>query len=372
MYNYLNQYIDIIRLSRAENVGSKTFFDLMKLYGDASRAISMLPELAKKGGRLKDIIIPSKEEIEKELELSEKIGAKLVTYKCPEYPEELLQIPDLPAVITLKGDASLLVRKKLAIVGARNCSINGKNFAYKVAKELSEAGIVIVSGLARGIDGAAHLGSLENGTIAVIAGGIDNIYPPEHKELYKKISENGLIIAESPYGASPRGQHFPRRNRIIAGLSRGVAIIEAAYGSGSLITARMALEYNKDIFAMPGFPLDPRSAGTNNLIKQGANLLLSAGEIIDYFGQSSLIKPEKILPKEPIRNESKKINNNDEQIETIRNDVQKLLSNYPLSVEELIKDTKYDISVVLTILLELELAGKINRHRDNKVSLTLI
>jgi DNA processing protein len=359
------EQINILRLIRTENIGPKTFFSLVKLYGSATSAIEQLVSST----RIKNI--PSIQSALAEIQAIEKIGGKIITYLDEAYPQLLLQIPDLPPLLSVLGDESLLNKKNIAIVGARNCSLNARNFAYNLAKELGEEDFVVVSGLARGIDKAAHLGALASGTIAVIAGGINNIYPPEHRSLYQDIiKEQGLIVAEYAYNASPRGEHFPRRNRIIAGISHSIAVIEATFGSGSLITARMSLEYNRELFAMPGFPLDPRASGTNNLLKNGANILLSSKDIIDNYRATNLFFNKQLLrAKEAAVELLTPIKNHTSSSQKMLDDVEKLLSHHPISLEELINHANCDISVVLTTLLELELAGKIVRHADNKVSL---
>jgi DNA processing protein len=367
MTNSSEEKINILRLIRTENIGPRTFFSLIKLYGSATAAISHLGELAGKKN------IASPQSVLAEIEATEKLGAKIITYLDDAYPQLLLQVPDLPPALSVLGDESLLNKNNIAIVGARNCSLNGKNFAHNLAKQLGEAEFVVVSGLARGIDKACHLGALASGTIAVIAGGINNIYPPEHADLYQQIvKEQGLIVAESAYNASPRGEHFPRRNRIIAGISHSIAVIEATFGSGSLITARMALEYNRELFAMPGFPLDPRASGTNNLLKNGAHILLSAQDIIDNYHQTNLFtNKQRLQAKEAAAELLTPLENYQAPNEKMRHDVEKLLSCHPIGLEELINHANCHISVVLSILLELELAGKVVRHADNKVSLVV-
>lgn len=264
---YSDETIDILRLIRSENVGPKTFFNLVKFFGSASCALENVQDFSVKGGRSKPIKLYSKDSALKELRELEKNNSYLITYKDQNYSELLLQIPDFPPVLSYKGNISLLNHEKIiAIVGARNSSVNGKAFAAKLSKDLVKAGYITVSGLARGIDSSVHSSSLDH-TIAVIAGGTDHIYPPENKTLYEEIAKNGLILAELPIGSKPLSQHFPQRNRIISGLALATIVIEAGIKSGSLITANFALEQNRDVFAVPGFPLDPICIGSNQLIK---------------------------------------------------------------------------------------------------------
>jgi len=277
---YSNETIDILRLIRSENVGPKTFFNLIKFFGSVTRALENVEDFSVKGGRSKPIKVYSKDSALKELKELEKNNSYLITYKDLNYSELLLQIPDFPPVLSCKCNISLLNHEKIiAIVGARNSSVNGKAFAAKLSKDLVKAGYVTVSGLARGIDSAVHSSSLGN-TIAVIAGGIDHIYPPENKALYEEIAKNGLLLAELPIGFKPLSQHFPQRNRIISGLALATIVIETGMKSGSLITANFALEQNRDVFAVPGFPLDPRCMGSNQLIKNGAYLFESVEDIL--------------------------------------------------------------------------------------------
>lgn len=250
--------LDWIRLIRTENVGPITFHRLMEQYGSAAKALDMLPELARRGGRSKPLRVAPKAEAEREVQANRRFGARLICACEPDYPEPLAAVDDAPPVISVAGHAHLLRRRAVAIVGARNASLNGKKFAESLARDLGEAGLLVVSGLARGIDTAAHAGSIASGTAAVLAGGIDVVYPPENEGLYRDIMALGVVVAESPIGTQPQARHFPRRNRLISGLSLGVLVVEAALRSGSLITARMALEQGREVMAVPGSPLDPR------------------------------------------------------------------------------------------------------------------
>jgi len=368
--NYSEETIDILRLIRSENVGPKTFFHLIKLFGSASKALENIGEFSVKGGKSKPITVFSRSAAEKEINALKKIGAYLITYKDFNYSQLLLQIHDFPPILSYKGNITLLNSEKtIAIVGARNSSINSRGFAAKIAKELVEQGCVTVSGLARGIDTAVHEAS-GNNTIAVIAGGIDHIYPPENKELFERISNSGLLLAELPVGSKPLSQHFPQRNRIISGLALAAVIVEASLRSGSLITANYALEQNREIFAVPGFPMDPRCMGTNKLIKDGAYLLESSADIISNMATYENLK--KSLEetqnsgnnfKLPIGNDNLEIKDVDRQV------VIRLLSSSPVTFELLSYETKLSLPVIYTICLELELAGRVARHVGNKISL---
>ena len=255
--------VDWLRLIRSENVGPVTFWHLLRYYGSAGAALDALPELSRKGGRKKPVRIQSIAAAETEMGANRKAGARLVAAQEPAYPFRLAETEDAPPVLSVRGDPGLCNAPVVGIVGARNASSNGKRFARTVAQDLGKAGVVVASGLARGIDAAAHAGALETGTVAVVAGGIDVCYPPEHEGLMAEIAARGAILAEQPIGTKPQGRHFPRRNRVISGVSSGVLVVEAAVRSGSLITARLAGEQGRDVFAVPGSPLDPRCKGTN-------------------------------------------------------------------------------------------------------------
>jgi len=368
---YSNETIDILRLIRSENVGPKTFFNLIKFFGSATRALENVEDFSVKGGRSKPIKVYSKDSALKELKELEKNNSYLITYKDLNYSELLLQIPDFPPVLSYKGNISLLNHEKIiAIVGARNSSVNGKAFAAKLSKDLVKAGYITVSGLARGIDSSVHSSSLDY-TIAVIAGGIDHIYPPENKTLYEEIAKSGLILAELPIGSKPLSQHFPQRNRIISGLALATIVIEAGIKSGSLITANFALEQNRDVFAVPGFPLDPRCMGSNQLIKNGAYLLESVEDIL-----INVVSKEK-FPKELeekasyFNNMSLYMGNNSNLQVTDKNRaaVIQLLSASEVTFEVVAQQSQLELPILYTVFLELELAGKITRSAGNKISL---
>ena len=269
-----------LRLTRTENVGPVTFHQLIARFGTAAAALEALPEIVRRGGRAKPLAVFASSEAERELEAAERLGAHLVAQSEPDYPPALAAIEDAPPLLTMKGRKELATRRGVAVVGARNASANGRRLAHDVAAGLGEAGLIVISGLARGIDAAAHQGSLGTGTLAVLAGGIDAIYPEENRSLHEAIAERGLLVAEMPVGTVPQARHFPRRNRIISGIALGVLVVEAAERSGSLITARFALEQGREVFAVPGSPLDPRAKGTNRLLRDGATLVESADDIL--------------------------------------------------------------------------------------------
>lgn len=363
------QRLDWLRLIRSENIGAKTFMTLLDLYGSAEEALKAAPELSRRGGRGKPITLCTVAQAEQEMERCHKMGGRIIAACEPDYPKYLTHIDDYPPVITVIGNSKLLNEPSIAMVGARNASANGCRFAHQLADDLGKRKLVVVSGLARGIDTASHKGALEHNTIAVIAGGIDSIYPPENKDLYHAIAEKGAIIAELPLGATPKPSHFPQRNRIISGLSYGVIVVEATFKSGSLITARMALEQNREVFAVPGFPMDPRCNGTNHLIKQGAALVECAQDVIDVI---SHIKERQIeffeqnlgkFGAPAIQPPS------DNELDSLRNEILQQLGSSPVSIDHIITVIGVRPAAVLTVLLELELAGKLERHIGNRVSI---
>ncbi len=358
-----------LRLIRTDNIGPITFYQLIERYGSASAALDALPELSKRGGRKKPLTAPPIGTVEKEYTALQKRGGQIITAQDRAYPLALTATDDAPPVLSVIGNAELLNQSCVAIVGARNASLNGKKFAVKIAKDLGARGQIITSGLARGIDTAAHQGSITTGTIAVVASGIDVVYPEENQKLYEEIAEKGLVVAESALGAKPYAAAFPRRNRIVSGISKGVIVVEATQRSGSLITARLAGEQGRDVFAVPGSPLDPRASGPNHLIREGATLVRSADDVMEIlmnFSGNSMREPQmKIvnltqhIPDE--KHEENPVNAQD----TILSN----LSFTPISVDELIRACHLTISTVQTALLELELAGRIKRLPGNRVSL---
>ncbi|NVN86649.1 MAG: DNA-protecting protein DprA [Rhodopseudomonas sp.] len=358
------QRIDWLRLIRSDNVGPRTFRSLVNHFGSARAALDALPELARRGGAARPGRIVSEHEAHRELISSNKIGVALVAPGEAGYPPRLALIDDAPPLLGVRGSHDTLIRPMLAIVGSRNASGAGLKFAATLARDLGEAGFVIVSGLARGIDQAAHRASLSGGTVAALAGGHDKIYPPEHEELLAQIlREAGAAISEMPLGHVPRARDFPRRNRLISGVALGVAVIEAAHRSGSLITARIAAEQGREVFAVPGSPLDPRAAGTNDLIKQGAALVTEAADIINAV-TPILERPIELPSREP--DELPPIAEPDSGD---RARIVGLLGPSPIGLDDLIRISNVAPAVVRTVLLELELAGRLERHGGGLVSL---
>ena len=267
-----------LRLARTPQVGPVTFANLIARFGTAERAVSEAPRLAERGGG-KNFVLPEKEDIARELDLLEAIGGRMILSRETDFPQGLAALAPPPPLISIFGQSHLLQQDMVAVVGARNASALARKFAWTLSRELSQAGLVVVSGLARGIDSSAHEAALDGGTIAVVAGGVDIIYPPENENLYRAIAERGIVLSEMRLGEAPQARHFPRRNRLISGLARGVVVVEAAEQSGSLITANYALEQNREVFAVPGSPLDPRARGANRLIREGATLTESAEDV---------------------------------------------------------------------------------------------
>lgn len=355
--------IDWLRLIRSDNVGPRTFRSLINHYGSAAAALERLPGLALRGGAARAGRICSVDDATREIEASGKLGVRLVAPTEPGYPPRLAGIDDAPPLLGVRGAADSLMRPMIAIVGSRNASGAGLKFAEQLARDLGDAGFVIASGLARGIDQAAHRASIPSGTVAVLAGGHDRIYPSEHIELLRNILPLGAAISEMPLGHTPRAQDFPRRNRLISGVAVGVAIIEAAHRSGSLITARIAAEQGREVFAVPGSPLDPRAAGTNDLIKQGAALITSAADIINAV-TPIIERPIELPSREPDH-----LPDFDEPDSSDRARVIALLGPSPVSIDDLIRLAGTSATVVRTVLLELELAGRLERHGGGLVSL---
>ncbi|MGK9164648.1 DNA-processing protein DprA [Inquilinus limosus] len=364
--------LDWLRLARTDAVGPMTFHDLIARYGSAGAAIEALPELSRRGGRRVELKPPPAAEARRELEALARIGGRIVAACEPDYPETLAAIEDAPPVLSLLGRGDLAARPMVGMVGARNASLNGRRLAHDMARQLGEAGFTVVSGFARGIDTAAHEGAFATGTVAVLAGGLDIIYPPENAGLYDRLAESGLLVAESALGTQPTARHFPRRNRLISGLSLGVVVIEAALRSGSLITARMAAEQGRQVLAVPGSPLDPRAQGCNRLIRGGATLVESAEHVIEALApqvSAALREPVRAAPR-PLQGEAAAGPGEAEPDRArVMAQVLERLSPTPTAVDELLRDCQLSPPVVLTVLLELELAGRIERQPGNRISL---
>jgi DNA processing protein len=358
------QRLEWLRLIRTDNIGPRTFRSLINHCGGARAALDALPELARRGGAAKPVRIFSREAAERELEASTKVGIALMALGEPDYPARLRMIDDAPPLIGVRGKAGVLASHMIAVVGSRNASAAGAKFAERIARELGDAGFIIVSGLARGIDAAAHRASLETGTVAVLAGGHKHIYPAEHIPLVEQILPAGCAITEMPLEWEPRGRDFPRRNRLISGLSIGVVIVEAARRSGSLITARMANEQGREVFAVPGSPLDPRAEGTNGLLKQGATLVTEAADVL------AVVRP--ILGQRlelPAREPDSGERHLSEPDSSQRARITSLLGPTPVSIDDLVRLSESTPAVVRTVLLELEIAGRLERHGGGLVSL---
>ncbi|HHG90975.1 MAG TPA: DNA-protecting protein DprA [Devosia sp.] len=361
-----------LRLIRSGNVGPATFRQLINRFGDAESALEALPDLSLRGGAKSSPRIISPEQAEAEMEHLETLGARLVAIGEEDYPKLLVHIHAPPPLLATMGALPPDEGKNIAIVGARNASASGRKLAARIAAELGSEGYIIVSGLARGIDTAAHQASLETGTIAVFAGGLDHIYPRENIELARAIVENGgMLISEMPLGAEPRARDFPRRNRLVSGLARGVLVIEAAPRSGSLITARLALEQDREVFAVPGSPMDPRAGGTNRLIREGAILVTSAKDIVEELAaaeprHANLFAPDHTLPY------LKEAGGDVDETEISDADRQKVieaLSVVPTPVDDVIARTGLPTAFVQNVLLELDLAGRIERSAGQLVAL---
>lgn len=341
---------DWLRLARTENVGPVTFTQLIGRYGEASVALAALPDLARRGGRVSPLGVPPLAEITRELEAGAKLGARLIASCEVDFPGPLAALDPPPPVIWALGDASLLNRSSVAIVGARVASAGGQRFARGLAVDLGAAGLVVVSGMARGVDGAAHEGSLATGTIAVLGGGIDDIYPREHRDLYERIAESGCVVSERAPGRTATAKDFPRRNRIISGLSRAVVVVEAELRSGSLITARLAAEQGREVLAVPGSPLDPRARGTNDLIRQGAALCEGIEDVLRALeGVGGFREPDRPFAPPPVP---------DSDIDAVRERLAALLSPTAVSRDELVRASGAPAPVVFAALVELSLAGR--------------
>ena len=353
--------IDWLRLIRSDNVGPRTFRSLVNHFGSARAALERLPDLARRGGASRHQRICSEADALAELSSSEQLGVSLIAPGEAGYPPRLAVLDDAPPLLGMRGAREAMMRPMIAIVGSRNASGAGLKFAGQLARDLSDAGFVIASGLARGIDQSAHRASLTGGTLAVLAGGHDKVYPPEHGDLLTAIIASGGAISEMPLGHAPRARDFPRRNRLISGASLGVVVVEAALRSGSLITARIAAEQGREVFAVPGSPLDPRAAGTNDLIKQGATLITEASEIIQavepIMGRPIELREPDDDPLAP------------EPDASDRARIVSPLGPTPVLLDDLIRMAEASPAIVRTVLLELELAGRLERHGGGLVSL---
>lgn len=385
------QRLDWLRLIRSENVGPRTFRALINQYGGAAGALEALPDLARRSGRLM-LKVCSRAEAEKEMAAAARLGIRFIAMGEPDYPKTLQAIDTAPPLIALRGSPEILGKPAVALVGSRNASASGLTFAERLARQLGEEGYVVVSGLARGIDTKAHKAALVTGTVAVLAGGHDRVYPAQNAPLVEAIVEQGgAVISEMPMDWEPRGRDFPRRNRIVSGLSYGVVVVEAARRSGSLITARFALEQGREVFAVPGSPLDPRAEGTNDLIRDGASLcagvedvtsvlepLIASGPRLDKSTEEPLYTlgseelwdeldlPDIIrAPVRPVLPEA----GTDEEAGEAEADLVAFLGPSPIAIDDLVRQSGLPIRNVQMALLELEIAGRLERHGGNAVSL---
>lgn len=368
-----------LRLIRTENVGPVAFRELINHCGGAERALKALPELTRRGGRRQPVQIYPRDKAEAELAAARRIGAQPLFTIEPGYPIALAHAGVPPPMIYVKGRVELLARPAVAIVGARNASAAGRAMARQLAAGLGAGGMIVTSGLARGIDGAAHEAALATGTVAVVAGGVDHIYPPEHDSLYARIGTEGCLVSEQPPGFRARGSDFPRRNRIISGLSMGVVVVEAALRSGSLITSRRAVEQGREVFAVPGHPLDPRAEGTNSLLKQGATIVTSAADILDALAPQTGSAPRGIQESAaPALGDHEvsawpdngaAIDSAPEPAAAALSTVLSALGPAPVSIDELARATGLAMRTLQGVLLELTLAERIERHGAQLISL---
>ena len=332
-----------LRLARSPRIGPVTFHEALQHFGSARRAC-------------RELAVAADEVVVREERALAGIGGRFLVQGDSDYPAALAALADAPPILSAIGDTGLLARPMLAIVGARDASLAGRRFAADLAATLGERGFVIASGLARGIDAAVHEAALPTGTVAVLAGGIDQVYPRQNEGLHRAVATDGLLLAETPFGAPPIARSFPRRNRIVSGLSAGVIVVEAAERSGSLITAQCALDQGREVFVVPGSPMDPRYAGSNNLIRQGAILVRDANDIMSVFG-----KPQSA--PQPVEKPRETPN------DSVTAKVLQMLGSVPTAVDELVRRCQVSAATVAEVLTALELEGRLERHRGNSVSL---
>lgn len=358
------QRLDWLRLTRSDHVGPRTFRSLVNHCGSARAALDRLPDLARRGGATRPGRICSAAEAAAEIAAATRINVRFVVPGEAGYPPRLAMLDDAPPLLAIRGDDGIFMRPIVAMVGSRNASGAGLKFCERLARDLGTNGFVIVSGLARGIDQAAHRASLPSGTLAVLAGGHDRIYPPEHDGLLAALLDaGGGALSEMPMGHVPRARDFPRRNRLISGVALGVVVVEAAHRSGSLITARLAAEQGREVFAVPGSPLDPRASGTNHLIKQGATLVTEAADIIE------VLQPIQGRPAEWPASEPEETFSGAEPDAGDRARMIALLGPAPISLDDIIRLADVPAAAARVVLLELELAGRLERHGAGMVSL---
>jgi DNA processing protein len=377
-----------LKLIRSENVGPVTFRSLVNHFGSAARALEELPELARRGGARGRIRVADDDEIDRELAAASAMGAQFVALGEPDYPKYLRAVEGPPPMLAIRaGDSRLLGtgarapglfdrplgdRPTVAIVGSRNASLSGRKFAGMLARGSGEAGFIVVSGLARGIDGAAHEAALPTGTIGVLAGGLDRLYPPEHAGLVEAIvAAGGAIVTEMPFGWDPRARDFPRRNRLISGMALGVVVVEAALKSGSLHTARFAGDQGREVFAVPGSPLDPRAEGCNELIRTGATLIAKVDHLLEALNPLVGWEPPETAAEETERMGPEPHMPDASETDRARKAILMALSATPTSIDEIIRATGFRPALVQLVLLELDLAGRLERHGRGLVGLVL-
>jgi DNA processing protein len=356
------EFFNTLRIIRSKNIGPRTFWSLYKKFGNSSECLKFLQKDAKYSSG-----IAKEEEIEKEIKATEKFGAHIISFQDSRFPALLKTIIDCPPVLTIKGNIDILQKPSIAIVGSRNCSMNAISFAYKIAANLAERDILTVSGLARGIDTAVHKGSLTGGTIAAIAGGIDKIYPAENKNLYEQILTEGAVITEMPFSNEPVAQNFPRRNRLISGMSHALIVVEATLNSGSLITADFALEQGRDVYAVPSFPSDARSRGTIKLLKQGAHIFENIDDLDLHFltGDVKHYRRDQLEAENPIDNNEQKIASSENNVDIILS----LLSPVAVEIDKIVELSAIETGEVVRLLTKLELEGVATRVEGNKICL---
>ncbi len=380
-----DERVSRLQLAQSDNVGPATYQQLLELYGSAAQAITALPDLASGVTRGRRVKLYSRDRALRDVEKTHACGGRIITHGEAGFPRLLAETVNPPPVLFVAGKSDLLQQPTCAIVGSRNSSANGKRFARDVARELAQSGWIIASGLARGIDTAAHEASLEQGTIAVIATGLDVIYPPENAGLHARIACVGCVVSEMPPGTQPRADLFPRHNRIIAGLAAGVVVIEAAMRSGSLITARLANEIGRDVFAVPGSPYDPRSQGTNKLIQDGAMLVAAPRDVLDVLershlyahGHSGETQPQRQVISEQTGHwtatteKAGTTRRTDPMVDdNHRRTVMDLLGPDPVEVDVVVRESRLPSRLVQMVIMELDLTGRLERHPGQRVSLT--
>jgi len=355
-----NEQYAILRLIRSEGIGPIRFYKLVDHYGSAQKVVDNWTDVQV---RIKSAKLCPEKQIDWEIKKAVSQNITPLFYNSPDYPTQLKDLTDHPPVLMIRGNKSLLHKKSIAIVGARNSSLNGNKLTYLIAKKLGDYGWGTISGLARGIDKSAHEGSLSTGTVAVVAGGVDVVYPEENKKLYDQICDQGVVISECAVGMTPQAQGFPRRNRLISALSKGVLVIEASLQSGSMITANNALDQGREVFAVPGSPMDPRCRGPNKLIKQGARLIESAEDILENLSEFSMV-----------RNATKTMDlfsHSDETTSVLSKSILEKLGGSPVSLDSLAEASNITLRQLSTALSELELEEKITRHPGGRISLRL-